>query len=91
MVCRKLRDIYHPTVRWFECYQSVATKFIELKKIVRKFYPDKTEVEILMELAKYSNSDLKDVFTFEIIETNTPKNELVAQDKTIVSELSMAS
>ena len=62
-VCAKLKIIYYPDKPWIECYRLVAGKFTELKNIARKFYAGKSEIEILQELAKYSNSDIIDAMS----------------------------
>ena len=41
---------------------QVGSKFTELKKKARIFYVDKTDVEILKEIEKYSLNDMKDLF-----------------------------
>ena len=61
-VCDRLRTLYHDTKPWIDCYRDVAVRFTELKAIARKFYCDKTEHEMLMELARYSPEDLKEAF-----------------------------
>jgi hypothetical protein len=61
-VCITLRNIYHTDTPWPACYQQVADKFTELKKIMRKFYADKSDLEILKELVRYSQDDIKDAF-----------------------------
>lgn len=62
-VCRKLRAIYFSEIAWSECYRLVAQKFCELKVIARKFYADKNEIEMLMELSRYSSQDLQDMMS----------------------------
>jgi predicted nuclease of restriction endonuclease-like RecB superfamily len=61
-VCEKLRDIYFSDKHWSECYKDVAQKFTFLKQIMRRFYTDKTDIDILKELIKYSNDDIVDIF-----------------------------
>jgi hypothetical protein len=60
-VCEKLRSIYHPSVPWVECHNSVSQRYGALKAKARKLYVDKSEIEVLMELAKYSEADIKDL------------------------------
>lgn len=62
-ICRRLKQIYYPDKPWVECYKDVSIKFSQLKKIAKRFYTDKTDKDILIELAKYSNNDIKDCFT----------------------------
>ena len=48
---------------WFECHSKVSLKFTELKRIMRKFYTDKCDEDILKELLRYSPSDIGDVLS----------------------------
>jgi hypothetical protein len=64
-VCEKLRIIYHTDQPWPECYKHVAQKFSALKQIMRKFYSEKTEIEILIELQRYSHQDILDAFEMQ--------------------------
>ena len=57
-----IRNVYHHDDEWPACYKQVADKFTELKKIMRKFYTDKSDLEILKELIRYSQDDIKDAF-----------------------------
>ena len=59
-VCEKLKAIYHPNETWIACHVSVSRKFSELKKIMRKFYSDKNEHEMLIELNKYNKEDIEE-------------------------------
>lgn len=61
-VCDRLKIIYFDKRPWPECYKDVARKFSELKVIMRKFYVDKTEIEMLRELTRFTYQDLKDAF-----------------------------
>lgn len=60
MVCEKLKTIYYPHKPWIECYKDVATKFTALKKVIRKYYPDQPDVEVVRNLNKYSVEDIKE-------------------------------
>ena len=62
-ICDKLRDFYFKDIPWVECCQEVAVKYTDLKKLSRKFFIDKTDVEILIEVNKYSTSDIGDALT----------------------------
>lgn len=61
-VCKKLKDLYFNDKEWVDCYNQVAQKFTELKRILRKFYTDKIDVDIFRELIKYSSDDINEVF-----------------------------
>jgi predicted nuclease of restriction endonuclease-like RecB superfamily len=64
-----LKAIYHNDAHWSECYQKVAERFTLLKKIARKFYAGKTEVEMLSELTRYSKDDINDMAESELVGT----------------------
>lgn len=59
-VCEKLRNIYFKDIPWVKCCRDVADKFTELKAVARKFWPDKSSLEIVQELYKFSESDIMD-------------------------------
>jgi len=65
-ICMKLKNIYFSDKKWPECYKEVASKFTQLKRVARKFYTDKSELEMLKEIAKYSENDLKDTYEIEL-------------------------
>jgi len=50
---------------------EVSHKFTRLKKIARKFYTTKTELEMLKELAAYDNTDIMDMFESDTLPTDT--------------------
>jgi predicted nuclease of restriction endonuclease-like RecB superfamily len=58
-VCNSLKQIYFPDQPWQACYRDVAQKFTCLKQIMRKFYSDKSEIDMLKELQRYSPEDLR--------------------------------
>lgn len=60
--CRKLKDIYFKDEKWPDCYKKVAEKFTELRCIGRNFYGYETELEIIKELARYSEKDILEAF-----------------------------
>lgn len=60
MVCSKLKNIYFSNIPWIKCHQDVAIKFTNLKDAARKFYKEKTEIEMLTELSKFSREDIQD-------------------------------
>lgn len=62
MICEKLYSLYFSTTPWAVCYALVAKKFSALKIIARKFYSDKSEIDMLIELNKYSIDDIADAF-----------------------------
>lgn len=64
-ICTKLKQIYFPDEYWAKCYKHVAQKFSELKRIMNKFYTEKTELEILRELQRYSEADIKEAFALD--------------------------
>jgi hypothetical protein len=64
-VCSKLKQIYHPLDKWADCYKSVGAKLTDLKKISRKYFHDKTDKEVLIELGRFSLEDIQDMFHVE--------------------------
>jgi hypothetical protein len=60
-VCVQLKSFYWLEKPWPECYQDVAQKFTDLKKVARKFYADKDTLGVLSELIRYSGKDLDDM------------------------------
>lgn len=64
-ICKRLKEIYHHEEPWSECYRKIADEFTELKKNMRKFYPEKDNVAIIKELITYSDEDIKDLFHME--------------------------
>lgn len=61
-ICSRLKNIYFKDTAWINCYKLIASKFTFLKNKARKFYPDKTSIEIIQELLKYKDQDLMDAF-----------------------------
>lgn len=61
-VCEKLKDIYFKDILWIDCHKDVAFKFTHLKRIAKHFYVDKSLTDVLKELIKYSDQDIKDAF-----------------------------
>lgn len=59
--CSILKNIYFADEHWSQCATKVSEKFSKLKSIARKFYSDKTEFEMIMELSKYSEHDIKEM------------------------------
>lgn len=57
-----IKIIYFNEVPWDKCYKDVAKLFTELKINAQKFYVDKNRMEILKELSKYSQEDIKEMF-----------------------------
>jgi hypothetical protein len=64
-VCERLKDIYFSDQSWQVCYKEVAVKFTELKRIMRKFYTDKSDMDILKEVASYDTMDIQEIFDSE--------------------------
>lgn len=64
-ICEKLKIIYFDKQSWSSCHEKVKLKFNELKSIAKKFYSDKTELEVLKELIKYTNQDIIDLFFYD--------------------------
>lgn len=62
LVCKKLKVIYFNETPWVSCYRDVADKFTALKAIARKFYINKSNIEIINELLKYNDQDILDAF-----------------------------
>lgn len=60
IVCKKIKSIYFADKEWVDCHRLVAQKFSEFKKKMRAFYTDKTEIELLDEIRKYSDDDIRD-------------------------------
>jgi hypothetical protein len=60
-ICEKLKNIYFHDESWISCYKKVAYKFSELKKIAKRFYSDKSNIEVLREICKFSENDIKDI------------------------------
>ncbi len=64
-ICEKLKVIYFSDKSWVESHGAVARKFTELKLIMRKFYADKQDIDILKELIKYDTMDIEDIFNLQ--------------------------
>ncbi len=61
-ICERIRQIYHPNEQWGECHGDITRRLNQFLGIARKFYCDKTELEMLKELARYSTDDIKEAF-----------------------------
>jgi len=61
-VCAKLKIMYFKDTHWSKCVDDVAKKFTQLKAIARKFYIDKSELEMLKEISRYSKEDIIQAF-----------------------------
>lgn len=59
-MCRKLKDIYFNGQSWEECHMKIANKFTDLKKVYRKYCPEKTELEVLTDLSNFCEKDYHD-------------------------------
>ena len=61
-VCERLKNIYFKEMNWIDCYRNIAVKFSFLKSISKRFDIDKSNLQVLNELIKYSNQDILDAF-----------------------------
>jgi hypothetical protein len=75
VICERLRIIYFNSIPWINCYKDVAAKFRLLKESMINFYSEKTEKDILIELNKFSDEDIKDALNIEKKVNNSPKSE----------------
>jgi hypothetical protein len=64
-VCEKLRIIYAKDIPWVKCSRYIGRQMYALKIRAMKFYADKTEIEVLQELSKYSTDDIKEMMSDE--------------------------
>ena len=64
-ICEKIKQIYFPVIPHSACYKAVAAKFDDLKKRARRYYPDMSQKEMLIELIKYSKEDIEEMFHVE--------------------------
>jgi predicted nuclease of restriction endonuclease-like RecB superfamily len=64
-ICSKLKQIYYPNDKWADCYKKVGEILVDLKKIARKFFSDKSEEEILIQLGRFTLEDIQDMFHVE--------------------------
>jgi hypothetical protein len=64
-VCQKIKDVYFSDKKWPECHGQISVKYSALKRIAEKFYADKDSMEIVQELVKYSDTDIRDAFDNE--------------------------
>lgn len=60
-ICKKLKQMYFANRPWPECKQDLPKKFNQLKAIMRRAFPDKTEKEMLIELVRYNEEDIRDI------------------------------
>lgn len=60
LIVEKIKTIYFPDMPWPECYKDVARHFSTLKGILRKFFVDKSDIEILKAISKFTYDDIKD-------------------------------
>lgn len=59
-VCNLIKKVYFAQTKWIDCYQQVADKFTELKRIIRISGVAKNEHEIISILRGFSETDLLD-------------------------------
>lgn len=59
-ICRVIRNSLYIDKPWIECHKLIAMRFTMLKQLSRKQYADKTEIEMLQWLGKYSEDDIRD-------------------------------
>ena len=62
-ICETLKRIYCPETCWGECHKDIAQRFTELKNKARKFYVDKSEIEILQELCRYRADNIEEMMS----------------------------
>lgn len=60
-ICSIVRQTYFNDMPWSQCCMKVADKFTQLKKKARVFYGEMDECDLLLNLAKYSPSDVKEM------------------------------
>jgi hypothetical protein len=59
-ICLKLKHYYFRHLEWVQCYKDVANLFTRLKCEAKKFYSDKTELELMTILCSFSEQDIRD-------------------------------
>jgi len=64
-ICIKIKQMYFSEIPWPKCYREVAEKLTLLKKILRKFYNTIDNVEVLKKAIKFTEEDIKDVFSMK--------------------------
>jgi hypothetical protein len=64
IVCAKLKTIYFYEIEWIDCYKLVSAKFVDLLQIAKKFYADKSKIDTIKEIVKYSNNDIVELFAY---------------------------
>lgn len=64
-VCKKLKDIYFADSSWNDCHQKVSQKFTVFKKILRKFYSESNNVELLKRIKLFDTLSFQEVFEME--------------------------
>lgn len=64
-ICSKLKRIYFDGLPWVKVVNDISIKFKELKDNMKGFYSGLNEMDMLKELDKYSDMDLKDCFNGE--------------------------
>lgn len=93
MICTLIKQIYYADTPWPTCCMAVSDKLSAFINIMRKFYPDKTRMEILVEAQGYNANDIRDVFaSIELYDTASGdkishKNELVYRSEEITGEV----
>ena len=60
IICKNLKEIYFSEKKWPECYMQIAQKFTKLKRIMRKFYSDDKEIDVLRRLRSFSEADIEE-------------------------------
>lgn len=78
-ICLRLKMIYYSTVPWIKCYRHVGDIYAQLKKKARIYHHDKSEIEFLGELIRYTDQDIKDALELNM--------ELINEQHTMSSML----
>jgi hypothetical protein len=61
-ICTRIKRIYFSGKPWHECCSDVSSKFNIFKAMMKKFYTEKSMIAILIEVQRYSDKDIQDVF-----------------------------
>jgi len=62
IVCKKLKEIY-PDLSWMK----IGSIFTKVKNSTKKFHPNCSNLEFLIELSKYNKQDLIDSLNIEVV------------------------
>jgi len=59
LACRQIKSSYFEKEEWVNCHKDVAKVLTKLKQVCRAFYSGNTELEMLMQVSKYTIDDIK--------------------------------